>query len=138
MQIVLLVRLKDAGDAAPRVVRGLEPEMRDVCLVGRPRCARILSDGFHLIEDALIVAPRECWRRSEPELRPALDGEGGHVLELRFGHREKSRRSRPPDTRGGIGIEVVHAVPSIVCAYVEDRLTDGRTERDTERLDRPS
>src|SRR4030095_7423463 len=40
MQIVLLVRLKDAGDATPRVVRGLEPEMRDVCLVGRPRCTR--------------------------------------------------------------------------------------------------
>ena len=83
---------------------------------GRPRRARVLSDGFHLIEDALIVARGKRWRRSEPELRPALESERSHVLKLRLGHREELRRSRFPDTRPGLGIEGVHGVPSIVCA----------------------
>ena len=44
VEVVPLVRLQDAGDAAPGVVRRLEPEMRDVRLVGRPCRAGVLSD----------------------------------------------------------------------------------------------
>ncbi|TMD65481.1 MAG: hypothetical protein E6I91_09960 [Chloroflexi bacterium] len=71
------------GDLIPRVPDRPGPELGDHRLVGRPRCAGVLTQALYFVQGLRVSLAGQRWGRRREELRAVIQHKGGHITPVR-------------------------------------------------------